>query len=153
MTTGRKKRKPTKRKTGAKSKRPSYKKGRLRFQKIRNKEIYDLVFHPTKQTTQNELIEKINEVNFLGFNKGELPDSFVKITFVFAKSKKERAAISYVYQDLNDTNELYDTIAEMQHAIYTKRDRASKKHSKTYAKVLRYKNYIRRIIVDFQTAT
>lgn len=151
MTIGRKQKIKTKKKARKRS-RPSFKKGRLKFQKIRGKEIYDLVFKSGENTVQ-EVREKLDGVNFTGFNRGELPDSFVKITFVFAKSKKERAAISYIYQDLESTDELYDSITEMHNTITSKRDKTSKRYSKTYAQILRFKNYLSRIIVDFDTAT
>jgi len=116
---------------------------RTSLKKRRGKDVYDIMLKPGAKT-QTQIVDIINNVKPLK----ELPDNRVKLTFV-AKFKNKISSISYIY-DIDEPEQLNESLTEILHSIFTRPVRGT---TKSIKRMNRLKNYINRMIIDFETAT
>ena len=116
--------------------------------KRRRKEVYD-IFFGKGQKNESEIDAVIDAYKFNKIGGGELPKHFVKITFV-AGFKKQRASISYIY-DIEDLSEISDAVKDVNKLIFRKVP--ERQQTKSLKRINKLKNYLNRIIIDFDTST
>lgn len=110
--------------------------------KRRGKEIYDIFFKRGAKS-QIEIENAFDKVKKFR----ELPNERIKITFV-AGYKNKRASITQLY-DLDEPREMPDVLKEINTMIFNKPVRGT---TKSIKRMNRLKNYINRIIIDFESA-
>lgn len=138
---GRKKKKPV-------NKKPAKKKARGKsarvsnLKKRRGKEVYDVLLKTGAKSREEieNVIDKIRKFK-------ELPDYRVKLTFV-AGHRNKKSSISYNY-DVDEPEQINESLQEILHSIFTRPVRGT---TKSIKRMNRLKNYINRIIIDFETA-
>lgn len=112
-------------------------------EKRRGKNVYDVFLKPGAKT-QSEIIDVIDKIKPFR----ELPDNRVKLTFV-ARFRSKMSSISYNY-DVDEPGHINESLKEILHSIFTKPVRGT---TKSIKRMNRLKNYINRIILDFDSAT
>lgn len=117
--------------------------------KRRNRDMYDVNLLK-RFRTEKELGEVIESVKI---KIPELPDDQVKITFV-AKHRKKKASMSFIYnldesgQKENADNIKYSML-DMLTDIFKKKEARDK--TKSWQRIQPIKNYIYKMIIDFET--
>lgn len=119
----------------------------IKIQKRKGRFVYDVVL-PNGQKDTQKISDIIDKQNFHKINRGELPDNFVKITFV-ARLRKKRASISYIY-DIDELEQLSGGVQDMWQTIINK---TVTRKTKSLKRINALKHYVNRIIVDFDSAT
>jgi hypothetical protein len=148
-----KSKKPNKKKTGATKKRARVssksKSTNLKVEKRRGKGIYDVIF-PSGSKTESGIDSVIDSLNYKSIRDS---NEFVKITFV-SKFRKKHASISYIQEyDFETKKELNEQIKQSLKDInYTIFRKPVKGTGDSVKRMNRLKNYLSRIIIDFEGA-
>lgn len=144
MKAGRKK-KPSKKPAKKKVNKKRAVKRRVSFstKKRRGKEIYDIDL-PTGHKSESELHEMLENIK-LTFR--DLPDNQVKFTFLASK-RKQKASMSFIY-DVDEKQEIKEGFTAELKDIFKKKTEREK--TKSWTRIQPIKNYISRIIVDFES--
>jgi hypothetical protein len=146
-----KKRKPAKKKPAPKKRgRVSSKKKSNKFLKRRGERLYDY-FLQTGSKRETDIDSIIDSIDLTALRDD---DEFVKITFV-SGFRKKRASISYVlnyeYEDRKDFREqLRQTLKDINYTIFRKPVKGT---GDSIKRMNRLKNFLNRIIIDFETAS
>lgn len=145
-----KSKKPNKKKTGATKKRARVSsKSKTKIEKRRGKGIYDIML-PNGSKTESGIDNIIDTLNY-----GTIRDSneFVKITFV-SKFRKKHASISYIqeydYETKRELNEqIKQSLKDINYTIFRKPVKGT---GDSVKRMNRLKNFLSRIIIDFEGA-
>lgn len=114
-----------------------------KLSKRRRKDVYDIDFKRGKKS-RDEIIEAIEKTKL----NIDLPSDSAKITFI-AQYRNKKSSISYIYDQLDDPEQIKEAMHEIARAIFQKKIPRSKKDS--LKRMSRLKQYISRIIIDFET--
>jgi hypothetical protein len=115
--------------------------------KRRGKQIYDFFFKPGSKT-EKQIDDAIDKINFKSIRHD---DPFVKITFV-AGYRKNKASISFLESYEYDTRaellaELKQNCKDYNYTIWRKPVKGT---TKSIKRMNRLKNFLQRIIIDFE---
>lgn len=114
----------------------------LSFKKRRGEAIYDLVL-PRGAKDRSQIDALINKSKI---NLRDLPDNFVKVTF-FAKKGKDKASITYIY-DIDELSQVKETVQDVASLIH--QSGAKREATKSIQRISKLKNYIQKIILEFE---
>lgn len=139
--------KSMRKKTVSKSKVSPGKSRTLKITKRRKQQVYKVDF-PKGEKTGERIKNLLQSPTYEKINFGELPDEYAKITFYAEKNKKEKQAMTVIYQ-IDDLAELPDVLKD----IWSEINKPTGKQTKTYMRRLnKYKNYLSSVTIDFETA-
>lgn len=120
----------------------------LKAKKRRGKEVYDIML-PSGSKTENEIDSIIDKasLNLSGDNE------FVKLTFV-TRFKKQAASISYIetydFESKKDLREqIRQSLKDINYTIFRK---PTKNTGDSIKRMNRLKNFLNRIIIDFESS-
>lgn len=106
------------------------------------RELYD-IFLKSGVKKLDEIVAVIDKLKMFK----ELPNERVKITFV-ARFKNKISSVTQLY-DIDEPQDLIDSLREIAQNIFSKPVRGT---TKSIKRMNRLKNYINRIIIDFESA-
>ncbi len=113
--------------------------------KRRGREIYDIHLKPGRKAKSE--IDKVLDNIKIKIKGGELPENFVKLTFV-ARHKKDFSSISHIYE-LDEVEQIKESLTEILDSIYSK---ITPRSTRSIKKISKLKQFLNRIIIDFETA-
>ena len=121
----------------------------LSFKKRRGRDVYDL-FLPKGSKREVQIDKVLDSVNLRNLRT---EDYFVKVTFV-SKFKKQHASITYILEeDYDNQKEFRDNLRQnLKDINYTIFRKPVKGTGDSIKRMNRLKNFLQRIIIDFETA-